>query len=50
MEEEKLGKMVIDGAIVDLDNTSADQLEEYVKKLKKREDEIEAKINSILDK
>jgi hypothetical protein len=50
MEDEKLGKMVIDGKIVDLDNTPADQLEEYVKKLKKRESDLENKIDDILEK
>ena len=50
MEEEKFGKMVIDGKIVDLDNIPSEKLEMYIKKLRKRQDEIESKIDSILDR
>ena len=50
MEEEKLGKIVVDGEIVDLDNLPSDKLEIYVEKLKKRKAEIESKIDSILDR
>ncbi len=50
MEDEKLGKIVVDGEIVDLDNLPAEKLEIYVKKLEKRKAELESKIDSILDR
>lgn len=50
MEEEKLGKLVIDGEIVDLDNTSSDKLEAYVKKLSEKKAELESKIDGLLDR
>jgi hypothetical protein len=50
MEEEKFGRAVIDGKIVDLDNATADELEEYVKLLTAREKELEDKIDDILDR
>ncbi len=50
MEDEKLGRAVIDGKIVDLDNATADELEKYVEKLRAREKELEDKIDNILDR
>ena len=50
MEEEKLGKIIVDGEIVDLDNLPAEKLEIYVEKLEKRKAELEYKIDSILDR
>jgi len=49
MDGKKMGKMVIDGKIVDLDNTPVEQLEEYEKLLKKRAKEINDEIDEALD-
>lgn len=49
-KKEKLGIAIIDGKIVDLDNTSSEKLEEYVKKLKEKEAELEAEIDAILER
>ena len=50
MEEEKFGRTVIDGKIVDLDNATADELEVYVDKLRAKEKDLEDKIDDILDR
>ena len=46
--EEKLGKTVIDGRIVDLDNTSVDELKKYLGSTKNEERELQQKIDKIL--
>lgn len=48
MREEKQGKIIINGNIIDLDSTPAVLLEEYLKDLRAKEEEIEFKIDSIL--
>lgn len=50
MEEEKMGKIIVDGAIVDIDKLSADELEAVVNKLKEEESALEDKIDSILER
>ena len=46
--EEKLGKTVIDGRIVDLDNASVDELKMYLESTKNEERKLQRKIDEIL--
>lgn len=46
--EEKLGKTVIDGRIIDLDTASSEELKEYLKKIKQEEKDIQDEIDKIL--
>lgn len=46
--EEKLGKTVIEGRIVDLDNASVDELKKYLESTKNKERELQQKIDEIL--
>lgn len=46
--EEKLGKIVVDGEIIDLDNATPEKLEKCIEKLKKREQELNDEIDAIL--
>lgn len=48
MEEEKFGKMVLDGKIVDLDNATTAQLEGIVATLQQREAAIQKQIDDTL--
>ena len=46
--EEKLGKTVIEGRIVDLDNASVDELKKYLESTKNKERELQRRIDKIL--
>ena len=46
--EEKLGKTVIEGKIVDLDNASVGELEKYLESTENKEKELQQKIDKIL--
>lgn len=46
--EEKLGKTIIDGEIIDLNNLSSEELEKKIKKLEDEEQKLENKIEKIL--
>ena len=46
--DEKLGKIVVDGEIIDLDNTTSEKLEKCIEKLEKREQELNDEIDAIL--
>lgn len=49
MEEEKLGKILVDGKLIDLDNASLDELYEIQGKILEQEAEIRKNIESILN-
>ncbi len=46
--DEKLGTILVDGKIVDLDNTSIDELKKILSKLENEEEEIRNKIYKLL--
>ena len=47
--DEKLGRVIVDGKIVDLDTASLEELNEYLSKINKEEVAIQSKIDEILD-
>lgn len=47
--EEKLGNIIVDGRIVDLDKISIEELEKIKKKLEKEEQEIRERIDKLLE-
>lgn len=49
MGEQKFGKMIINDKIIDIDNVSMTELETIRNGLEQRQDELETKINKILD-
>lgn len=48
-ENKKLGVIVVNGRIIDLDKVSSKELMEYITELKKKESSIEQKISKILE-
>lgn len=49
MEEEKLGTMMYDGKIYNLDNMTVEEFDELEAKLEKEEEEIRNKIDAIIE-
>lgn len=47
--DEKLGKIVVDGQLIDLDNTPIEKLEQLKVKLDEKEKNIRAEIDRILN-
>lgn len=47
--EEKLGVIVYDGKIIDLDNMPIEKLKEYQKEIAKKQKELKKEINDVLD-
>ena len=47
--KEKLGTVVIDGKLIDLDKTSVEELKKMQADLKKKEENIRKQIESIID-
>lgn len=46
--EEKFGTIIIDGKIVNIDKLSEKELDEYIKKLEKREKSIREELDELL--
>jgi len=46
--EEKLGKIIVDGELIDLDSATSEKLEKCIKKLEQRELELNNEIDEIL--
>ena len=46
--EEKFGTFIIDGKIVNIDKLSEKELDEYIKKLEKREKSIREELDELL--
>ena len=47
--EEKFGKIIIDGKIINLDTIPEEELEKMIEKLEKREEEIRKEIDKVLE-
>jgi hypothetical protein len=48
MDKQKIGTMIVDGKMVDLDNENLEKLIEVEKELKGKENDIKSKINKII--
>lgn len=46
--DEKFGKIIIDGKVINLDTVSEEELEKMIEKLEKREEEIDKEIDKLL--
>lgn len=47
--KEKLGKIIVDGKVINLDTISEKELEKMIEKLEKREEEIRKEIDELLE-
>lgn len=47
--EEKMGTMIIDGKLVNVDKLTKEQLDKYIEKLEKEEAEIRKQIDELLN-
>lgn len=47
--DEKFGKLIIEGKIVDLDNASEEELEKYIKILEQKKARLTEEIDEILE-
>lgn len=46
---EKLGEILVQGKVVNLDNTSVDELENYLKSIQSEKEKVKEKLDGILE-
>jgi len=47
--EEKFGKIIVDGKVINLDTIPEEELEKMIEKLEKREEEIRKEIDELME-